>query len=568
MAYTRKNIRFWEKMEQANKRSTAFYFETKSLLESKGLWNENDIEENVHTLEFTNLWNLKDIYSAEFLNDSENEGKLLGYFTLEAIRCFRGSESIRNLWYLAFGLKNFIDLYFTDLSSGIREVPNNLELADYICKKLSKNYGSYLEKIFKCLYADVGIVDESRKFYESACSPLFPYIMLLVEKEGMLSKFQEIQKRLGINIILAGKGKSSRASVEKCIFKIMERMQLPEVSKDIILLTVTDHDPDGINGVESGAIKQLEYFTSILGLNYKHLRVGLLKEDMPEDMQQPSYLGGNLFLLKPQYQSPKIQKTHYAFCKREMWELPDGNGINKFWGAEFNIMYSSNPTFFDEKIVKVLTDYLGLENIRDRARNYSYPNDWELEQAKTGLAEKLAEESYPELVNFVENLKSQLEKAQELLESKIMNPLTELMLEKINTIYSERSENLDEIDFRFRTEEREELPNTFWLDKLENIGKGNEDLTYYMHGKEFLGFKTDDLVESLKDKTKEDFDSEFEVSDFEIEDISHDLKSQINESFQESLKTTINSISGLDTLGLTIDLYEINDEDSDDSDDY
>ncbi len=563
MAYDKKDIHFWEKMEQANKRSTSFYFETKALLEAKELWTEEHFDNNVHTLEHTNLWNLKEVYSAEFLNDSVNEGKVLAFFTFEVIRCFKGSESIRNLWYLAFGLKNFVDNYFTDLSSGIRDI-GKLELADYICKKLSKNYGSYLEKIFQCLYADVGIVDESRKFYEQECSPLYPFVMLLVEKEGMLSKFQDIQKRLGINVILAGKGKSSRASVEKCIFLIMQRMQrFPDANKEIILLTITDLDPDGVNGVESGAVKQIKYFSSILGLSYKHLRVGLLKEDIPDNMQQPSYEGGNLFLLKPQYQTPTIQKAHFQYCNSELWLLPDGNGVNRFWGAEFNIMYSHNPTFFDEKIVQVLTDYLGLENIIERAREFSYPDHWELERAKEEIADKLAKEFYPELVSFVENLQQQLQDARYLLSTKIIEPLNELMSEKVNDLFIEHSENLDDLDYRKRDQNQEELSNTHWLNELQEIGKGRNYLTQYMAGKEFLGFNTDDLTDSLKDKVIDDFLSQFEISDFDIKDIEIDLKSSINESFSESLKETISSIRQLDNLGLDINLEDPDDSEND-----
>lgn len=198
-------------------------------------------------------------------------------------------KGLRRHWYAWFKV-NFAQPFADSL--GDYEI-NSEGVREYDDRKwaglLSTTYSWYVDH--GLTYRDLWVEDASRMIEETEMR-LFKgsNILICVEKDSLLSDFLAPARAIGARAVYSGKGKSSRAAIEKLLRDVFgwrqpnERNGLyndPFEENPLVILHISDHDYDGEQVIGPTFGDQARRYTS----NIYEARIGI----MPHQVQDAGY---------------------------------------------------------------------------------------------------------------------------------------------------------------------------------------------------------------------------------------------------------------------------------------
>ena len=157
-------------------------------------------------------------------------------------------KALRRHWYQWYKTKfaQPLAMQLGDYHTNGQGVPEINDIA--WTQRLSQTY-AYFVDTGKVTYKDLWVEDASRMM-EQNWETLFSgcHIILAVEKDSLLADFLPAAKAIGARSAYSGKGKSSKAAIEKCLrdhFGWSEHSNSFTSEKPLIILYISDHDFDG-----------------------------------------------------------------------------------------------------------------------------------------------------------------------------------------------------------------------------------------------------------------------------------------------------------------------------------
>ena len=152
-------------------------------------------------------------------------------------------KALRRHWYAWYKV-NFAQPFSEWLGEDLQDSRWGLNWAG----RLSQTYAWFVDEA-GCTYRDLWVEDASRMM-KSFFYRLFNgcHIIVAVEKDSLFSDFVAPAKALGAKSVYSGKGKSSKAAIEKVLrehFDWDDRWNSFSEENPLIVIHVSDHDYDG-----------------------------------------------------------------------------------------------------------------------------------------------------------------------------------------------------------------------------------------------------------------------------------------------------------------------------------
>jgi len=221
-------------------------------------------------------------------------------------------KALRRHWYAWFKV-NFSQPFADAL--GDYEI-NDQGVKEYKDLKwsglLSQTYSWFVDRK-DVTYRDLWVEDASRMI-ETTGDGLFSEanILICVEKDSLLSDFLEPAQAIGARAVYSGKGKSSKAAIEKVLRDVFGWRQPSERQYDyidpfenepLIILHISDHDYDGEAVIGPTFGEQAYRYTT----NIKEARIGII----PHQLQDAGYN------LQEKWYSVKVGNSGYVKWAKE-----------------------------------------------------------------------------------------------------------------------------------------------------------------------------------------------------------------------------------------------------------
>lgn len=188
-------------------------------------------------------------------------------------------KGLRRHWYSYFKTKFAQPLAFAlgdykTNGQGIKEIDDRIWAG-----RLSETYGAFVDT-GEITYKQMWVEDASRMMAEN-WQTLFSgcHIIIAVEKDSLFSDFVAPAKALGARAIYSGKGKSSKAAIEKCLrdhFYWSENSSPFSPDSPLIILHISDYDYDGEQVIGPTFGEQAHRYTDCLF----EARVGIEPDDV------------------------------------------------------------------------------------------------------------------------------------------------------------------------------------------------------------------------------------------------------------------------------------------------
>lgn len=420
---------------------------------------------------------------------------LVGFYRWVWVYCEERDFAVRRIWYLRF--KQFcIILFAKDYAEKIK---NGL-LSDK--KKFGRYYSQKLSEILSLmvkqnadysglLYADFAISDLSR-FTWTKPEYAWSNIFLFGEKDATTPLFEPLCEIIGIRKLYSGKGKSAKAAIEK-LFLSGEL----NPKKPLICLTATDWDWDGINGVESGFVKQVQFYSRIFGFDAQFFRVGISPEDIPDNEKTPE---GKCFVM---------ERQHLKWVKENGIKYVNPEGKIEYLGIELEAL---PIRYWRNKILKILAeDVFDFEDWSNWSRKTHTPDSYDYEEARDQVARNLADVARDtlDLNAKILVLENELEKAKNEKDETITR-FNEYMEEEAESLIS--LENWD--DRQREWDELEEIWNPDSVEEMVSKHKKTVEISVDIE-KQFvnyfncLDFSKDQLIDKLREYLREFMDEQY-----------------------------------------------------------
>lgn len=403
--------------------------------------------------------------------------------------------SIRRIWYLRY--KQLVQILF------LKDHHLKTKFNDYYAGLLSRELWTLVRTNPELYYSSFSVKDMSRTVWNF--EPLgWKNIVVLGEKDATTPYFQETCRILGIQVLFSGKGKTSAAAVEVMYNDMVSRKFDHETP--IYIFTLTDWDEDGLIGVESGFLKQVEIFAERFDYEIVHQRVGISPDDLEDDDKSP---------LKKCFELPK-QDTTWARTNGIPFINDDGDTL--YLGIELEAL----PTaYFYNRILESCYEYFTQEEMSDFIRQKHTPENYEYESEIEDLVKNhLQSNSYDY---------KKLEFQKGILQDKIynLNSKQDDLVDPVKDDLWEKTKDIPEqADFDDRQREWDETVGDWNADsvnemydnhktKIEASVKAQKPFNGYYEG---LDFKSDQLIEKFR-KTVDDM---IQNGDLEIEMVNED----------------------------------------------
>ena len=198
-------------------------------------------------------------------------------------------KALRRHWY-AWYKTTFAQPFAQQLGDTKRNAQGSLEMDDLAWSaRLSETYASFVNT-GEITYKQLWIEDASRMM-EHLYAQLFAgcHIIIAVEKDSLFADFVAPAKALGARSVYSGKGKSSKAAIEKCLrdhFGWSETWASPfTYDTPLIILHISDYDYDGEAVIGPTFAEQARRYTDYIlearvGIQPEHaVNAGLALED-------------------------------------------------------------------------------------------------------------------------------------------------------------------------------------------------------------------------------------------------------------------------------------------------
>ena len=134
----------------------------------------------------------------------------------------REPKGLRRHWYHWYKVN-----FALPLSLALGENPNDPKWGLNWAGRLSQTYGWYVDRK-GATYTDLWVKDASRMM-QIFGTELFPRanIIICVEKDSLFDDFVAASRAIGAKALISGKGKSSKAAIEKLLRRIQEPSMPP-----------------------------------------------------------------------------------------------------------------------------------------------------------------------------------------------------------------------------------------------------------------------------------------------------------------------------------------------------
>jgi len=191
-------------------------------------------------------------------------------------------KALRRHWYVWFKT-DFAQPFAFQIGDVTRNSQGIMEMNDLAwTQRLSQTYAKLVDS-GKVTYRDLWVEDASRmmeKFWERLFAKL--HVMICVEKDSLFSDFKDPARALGAVAVYSGKGKSSKAAIEKVLrdfFNWDDGYRDPFEADPLVVLHVSDYDFDGESVIGPTFAEQARRYTQ----NILEARIGVDPRDVADN---------------------------------------------------------------------------------------------------------------------------------------------------------------------------------------------------------------------------------------------------------------------------------------------
>ncbi len=432
--------------------------------------------------------------------------------------------SVRRIWYLRY--KQLVQILF--MANHHIKTPFN----EYYAGLLSKELWKLVQNNPELYYESFAVKDMSRQVW-SAEAKGWKNIIVLGEKDATTPFFEETCKILGISVLFSGKGKTSAAAVEVVYNDMVSRKF--DHDTPIYVFTLTDWDEDGLLGVESGFLKQVETYAKRFDYEIVHKRVGIFPDDLDDADKSPYE---KCFILP---------KQNTAWARENGIEFHDSDGSTKYLGIELEAL----PTaYFYNRILEACYEFFTQEEMSNFVRVRSTPSEYSYEEESDSVAQIFLENNsyeYKEL-DFIINLYQRKITECEREQNDLLEPIKHDIWEQTKSVLDEpnwddRQREWDENAEKWDEDSVEEMHDNHKV-KIEAAVRSQRQFFIWNSG---LGFEVSQLTDKFKNMVSDKLNNgeiTLDIDESEFNNDADDFETYILPSdTTEYVKETLDKLS-------------------------
>ena len=257
---------------------------------------------------------------------------------------------------------------------------------------LSQAYGSIVNQ-GRVTYKNLWVSDASRMM-ASTYSELYQNanILICVEKDSLFEDFKLLANKIGARAIYSGKGKSSKAAIEKLLDENFLNQYEPTITPDnpLIVLTITDYDYDGEKVISDTFPNQILRYIDADSLVYA--RCGIHPHMVDEADRQSSAYEIKMNNRKSKewaYEKAMTQLvcvnncTDVSYfgnaslgcpeCSNELIPYVRSDEQPRFYGYEIEALRTVD---YYEAVTRIVCEIIGIDTINSHLREECVPDVW------------------------------------------------------------------------------------------------------------------------------------------------------------------------------------------------